>query len=356
MQPSVSLIIPVFNAELTIHETLASIESEVQLSNEINWQVIAIDDGSTDNSLQVVKDWQARIPLEIFLIPHSGGPAKPRNLGIEKSNSKYVFFLDSDDVLLPGGLSSAVLFAENNESDIVVCRLKSLDGRGVPRGMHKTNQATVDLGSSRIYWSLNPMKLIRRSLLIENNIRFAENMPRDEDQPFIFKAYLAAKTISVMSEPPVVGVRYAPGGTNLTLRKYEQSDLKAYLETMAGIMESAELTESTKSFLLIRNWEIEIAREMVWKRLALLDEKQWQELFEWLVIFADQNLEIDMLTKTSIRWRGVVGLIKRGSYADFEKLLQSRRRVINNSNAFLNLIGILGSNWIRLKSTLQLPR
>ena len=100
--------------------------------------------------------------MTIKLLPHSGSPAGPRNYGIETATSDYVFFLDADDVLLPGGLSAAVSYAIENESDVVLVKLKSLDGRGVPRGMFTGNQPKVTLSESRIYWALNPMKLVKR--------------------------------------------------------------------------------------------------------------------------------------------------------------------------------------------------
>jgi glycosyltransferase involved in cell wall biosynthesis len=272
---SVSIIIPVFNSEKTLGETLESFYFETVNRPDVNWEILVLDDGSTDKSLEVAKSWEEKLPLKTFELPHSGGPAKPRNHGIEVSTGDYVFFLDADDVLLTGGLAVAIDFATTNDSDVLVPRLKSLDGRGVPRGMFSANRNQVTLDDSRIYWALNPMKLIKRSLLIDNNIRFDESLKRDEDQPFVFKSYLAAEKISVLADPPVVGVRYSPSGTNLTLRKYEPSDLFQYLETMTSIMDSANLSSETKFFLLIRNWEIEISREFIWKRLALLDKASW---------------------------------------------------------------------------------
>jgi glycosyltransferase involved in cell wall biosynthesis len=336
--------------------TLESIEQNLELPKDCEWEVIAVDDGSSDQSLDILDKWKTRLPLQILKLPHSGSPAGPRNHGIEVSTGDYVFFLDADDVLLSGGLVAAIDFATKNDSDVVVPRLKSLDGRGVPRGMFSENRSQVNLDDSRIYWALNPMKLIKRSLLIDHDIRFDESLKRDEDQPFVFRSYLAAEKISVLAHPPVVGVRYSPSGTNLTLRKYEPSDLFQYLNIMTGIMDAANLDSDAKHFLLIRNWEIEISREFIWKRLGLLDEASWITSFEKLHQFSKTRLMPDMLPRTSIRWRGIVGLMGTANYKDLITLLRGRRLVLENKSVASKSRGILISNWIRLKATIRLPK
>jgi glycosyltransferase involved in cell wall biosynthesis len=356
VRKSISIIIPVFNAEETIVETLESIQAEIEKSPEISWEVLAVDDGSTDGSLEVLKSWESQIPIKTFSIIHSGSPAKPRNFGIQQAISEFVFFLDSDDVLMPGGLSASIEYAIENRSDLVLPRLVSLDGRGVPRGMYSKNQPDVNLENSRIYWALNPMKLIRRSLLIENKIEFDASLSRDEDQPFAFKAYLAAKKISILADPPVVGVRYSPSGANLTLRDYSKEELFKYLSVMTQIMDEGVETISTKQFLLIRNWEIEISREFIWKRLALMPKESWASSFEDLHEFSKAKLAPNMLPRTSIRWQGIVGLIGSANYTNLERLVAGRKLVLQNRSWISKARGVLISNWIRLKSTIFLPK
>jgi glycosyltransferase involved in cell wall biosynthesis len=356
MANSVSIVIPVFNAVATIEETLESIKAEIAISPEISWEVVAADDGSTDGSTEVLKSWMDRIPLKTFSLDHSGSPASPRNFGIQQATSEFVFFLDSDDVLLPVGLSATLKYAIENDSDVVVPRLVSLDGRGVPRGMYSKNQPDVELENSRVYWALNPMKLIRRSLLIDNEIKFDSTLSRDEDQPFAFKVYLAAKKISILADPPVVGVRYSPSGTNLTMRSYSKEELFKYLSVMTQIMDEGVESLSTKQFLLIRNWEIEISREFIWKRLALMPKDSWASSLEDLYEFSKERLVPQMLPKTSIRWRGIVGLIGSANYPDLEKLVKGRKLVLENRSWIGKCRGILISNWIRFKSTVRLPK
>jgi glycosyltransferase involved in cell wall biosynthesis len=356
MGTSVSIIIPLFNAVSTIEETLESIKTGISSSSKISLEIITVDDGSTDDSSKVLESWKNLLPLKNFTLEHSGSPASPRNFGIQQASGEFVFFLDSDDLLMPSGLSDAVAYAIANDSDVLLPRLVSLDGRGVPKGMYSRNQPNVNLENSRIYWALNPMKLIRRSLLIENKIEFDTSLSRDEDQPFAFKAYLAAKKISILADPPVVGVRYSPSGANLTLRDYSKEELLKYLSVMTEIMDEGVESPSTKQFLLIRNWEIEISREFIWMRLALMPKESWASSLEDLYEFSKVRLVPQMLPKTSIRWRGIVGLIGTANYYDLQKLLLGRKLVLENRSGLSKLRGILISNWIRLKSTVQLPK
>jgi glycosyltransferase involved in cell wall biosynthesis len=99
----VAVIVPLFNAEAYIAETIHSILAQ---SYE-DFVVMVVDDGSTDRSRAVVE----AIPDErVFLHtqPNSGGPATPRNVGIRLTTSEYVALFDSDDLMLPGKLAKSV--------------------------------------------------------------------------------------------------------------------------------------------------------------------------------------------------------------------------------------------------------
>ena len=355
MTCSVSLILPVFNAETTLPETLSSIATEFAAHPEIQWQVIAVDDGSTDDSVKILLEWNTKLPMTVKTLPHSGSPAGPRNHGIENAASDYVFFLDADDVLLAGGLTAAVSHAIANGSDVVLVRLQSLDGRGVPRGMFSGNQPIVKLSDSRIYWALNPMKLVKRELLVSNQIRFATDLEVGEDQPFSAMCYLHADNIAVLSDPPTVGIRYTKSGSNMTLRVKSAKAYFSLLEQMAAILESANLGEETKRFLWIRHWEIEIARELIWNSLPITPDGHRKD-FEQLHLLSQRYLLPQMLLRTSIRWRGIVGLIGNANYSELEKLLTARKLVIENVSFVSKLRGIAISNWIRLKATARLPK
>jgi glycosyltransferase involved in cell wall biosynthesis len=109
---SVSIIIPVYNAALLIKRCLDSVFD--QKGNHI-LDVIVIDDGSTDNSVEVIRNYPH--PVKIIQQPNQG-PAAARNRGIENAEGKYLAFLDADDYWLQGFLQETVEFLENNEEAI----------------------------------------------------------------------------------------------------------------------------------------------------------------------------------------------------------------------------------------------
>ena len=199
------------------------------------------------------------------------------------------------------------------------------------------------------------MKLVRRSLLIKNKIRFATDLAVGEDQPFSAMCYLNAKTVSVLSAPPVVGVHYTKSGSNLTLQVKPAAAYFALLNQMAKVLESANLEVSVKNFLWIRHWEIEIARELIWNSMPILPGAHDVDLAN-LHRLSQQHLVPSKLPKISIRWRGIVGLIATSNYSELEKLLFGRNLVLENKSMAKKIRGIFISNWVRLTATLRLPK
>jgi len=116
----VSVVIPVFNSERWIRQTLISVFEQDYESFEI----LVVNDGSTDNSLMIVKQVASeypRVDLRILDIANSG-VSFARNLGIKDSKGKYVALLDSDDIWHPNKLSLQVKFLEEHRSFIgVLC-------------------------------------------------------------------------------------------------------------------------------------------------------------------------------------------------------------------------------------------
>jgi glycosyltransferase involved in cell wall biosynthesis len=108
----VSVIIPCYNNEKWIAEAIDSALSQTYTSIE----VIVIDDGSTDKSLEIIKSYGDRIKWETGV---NKGQSAARNRGFNLSSGKYIQWLDADDYLLPDKLENQVYFLEKSDSDIV---------------------------------------------------------------------------------------------------------------------------------------------------------------------------------------------------------------------------------------------
>lgn len=99
LKPSFSIVIPVYNAEATLRETLASVASQ----SYQHFEVIAVNDGSTDSSLTILEAWkneQPHIPVEVIIQANQGLGAS-RNIAITKAKNDWIALLDADDLWLP---------------------------------------------------------------------------------------------------------------------------------------------------------------------------------------------------------------------------------------------------------------
>ena len=105
MEGLVSIVTPTFNSEKFISETIQSVQNQTYT----NWEMIIVDDCSTDNTANLVTE-KAQLDRRITFIRlnQNSGPAKARNAGIEKVSGKYMTFLDADDIWFPEFISTSI--------------------------------------------------------------------------------------------------------------------------------------------------------------------------------------------------------------------------------------------------------
>jgi glycosyltransferase involved in cell wall biosynthesis len=109
----VSIIIPTYNAAKFLDRTTKSVLNQTYK----NWELIIVDDASEDNTRKIIKNWERKDERikGIFLDKNSGGPAHPKNVGIQRAKGELIAFLDHDDEWMPEKLEKQVIFL--NESD-----------------------------------------------------------------------------------------------------------------------------------------------------------------------------------------------------------------------------------------------
>ena len=115
--PLISVIIPSFNVENYIEETINSVLKQ----SYNNFEIIVVDDSSTDKTLEVVeKISKSNNKIKYFKIKHSGRPSIPRNFGIKKASGEYVAFLDADDIWTRDKLKDQIRFLQKYPNLIFV--------------------------------------------------------------------------------------------------------------------------------------------------------------------------------------------------------------------------------------------
>lgn len=118
-QPLVSIIIPVYNDEKYIIETLNSVLNQVYT----NWECVIVNDGSTDASEKIIKDFIKNDNRFSYIFKANSGVAATRNLAITNAKGDYILPLDSDDKISPNYLQEAItVFTKNQEVKLVYCK------------------------------------------------------------------------------------------------------------------------------------------------------------------------------------------------------------------------------------------
>ena len=158
MKPcKISIIVPVFNGSLLIKRCLNSIFNQ---NIDHILEVIVIDDGSTDNTLELLEDYPQ--PL-IVLKQANQGPAAARNKGIEEAKGNYLAFLDADDYWEPTFLKETVSFLESKQEAIAVSvgqmhKILGKEDRVMPQLIlenHKINEKGITLDNFYQFWAIH---------------------------------------------------------------------------------------------------------------------------------------------------------------------------------------------------------
>lgn len=111
----ISVVIPIYNVASYLAQCLDSVYKQIDLSTE----VILVNDGSTDNSLEICKQYCEKYPDTLLVNKSNGGLSDARNAGTEVATGKYVYYLDSDDWLAPNAIRTLYDFATKNHCEVV---------------------------------------------------------------------------------------------------------------------------------------------------------------------------------------------------------------------------------------------
>jgi glycosyltransferase involved in cell wall biosynthesis len=199
MGVKVSVVVPIHNARSCLDACVESVLGQSMPPED--YEVLFVDDGSTDGTSRLLDDLAGRHPqVRVIHSDPSGGPGRPRNTGVAVAEGDYVYFLDQDDRLAPLALERLDAMARRCDSDIVIGKVVGHGGRGVPKSMFAASRDRADILADRLLGFMTPHKLFRTGFLRQHDLRFPEGPAWLEDHRMVVRAYFLAKTISVLAD------------------------------------------------------------------------------------------------------------------------------------------------------------
>ncbi len=127
----VSIVMPLYNCEKYIAETINSVLSQTYS----NWELLIVDDCSTDTSVEIVKEFaQKDTRIKLCEFTQNSGVANARNKAIEKAKGRYIAFLDSDDIWLPKKLAKQIAFMQKTNTELSYTAYTVIDEQSNEKG------------------------------------------------------------------------------------------------------------------------------------------------------------------------------------------------------------------------------
>lgn len=309
--PKLSIITPVYNSEQYLGDCISSILEQTFS----DFELILINDGSTDGSGQLcdrwaMKDARIRVYHQINM-----GPAAARNVGIEKAKGEYIGFCDSDDVLLPEYYQVLMSNILKYNADISGVSFISVDEQGNASHTEHTNKIYVfdneegfeEFLSRRVLDIHIWTKLYKKRFLDENNIRFdyIKNFKLEEDFLFNLKAFCASRCI-VFEDKHLY--TYLKKETSLS-REFYRKNIKSYMHN--GLLRIYKIEETTRKeyphLLYLAKRQSILYMIMMISRASEMRYSQIEPYFSYIMRYLRRNKKqvINDRSYFSMKWIGV---------------------------------------------------
>lgn len=236
-----TVIIPCYNSEDTIKETIESVEKQTSDS----FKILIIDDGSTDNGKEIVNKLNLKYKNIDYVYKENGGVSSARNLGIKLADTDYVSFLDSDDLYHRDFVKSMLENITKDDADVSFCSYYMY----YPNKMRMARSSFKDRNIVLEYLKGNNSTntncfVISRNFLIKNNIEFDDAINWGEDIYFFLKCMAISRNLSVVKDYLTYYRRYE--GKNNNLSNYDSSSLEKDKIFIYKILNDSDIILNTK--------------------------------------------------------------------------------------------------------------
>lgn len=283
-RPSVSIAVPVYNAEKYLRQCLDSVLSQ----SFSDWECILVDDGSSDGSAHICDEYANKDARFRVFHKENAGVSSARNFGIEVASGEYLIFLDSDDFLEKKCLEN--LLCRQYIPDLTVFAFSKVKGGNVV-GIKKLHSIFSD-NPEQVKEILLSMKadsytsdafcfpwnkLLRLTLIKENDVKFPLDIHLREDEIFMYRYLNACKSLEVLSEPlhfyriTQSGLTYRkrPCEEDLKLAEYILLETKL-LQTSKDFVDSQVIRALLYHFSAFMNAKSELEKKDILKKMKLI--------------------------------------------------------------------------------------
>jgi glycosyltransferase involved in cell wall biosynthesis len=243
----ISVIIPVYNAEIFLYKCIDSVLKQTYN----NFELILVNDGSKDNSLQVCKESSLKDNRVKTINQENQGPGSARNTGLAAATGDYIYFLDSDDFIESNLLETTIKAVEDYKYDMILFGFNkiTIQGKNIStikhnefdlRNLQQQQEDIAELfmdGGCFAVWD----KLFRKEFLIQNNIVF-DLKKRGEDIAFMIKSFKCAT--SLKSIPDILHNYHVVYNAS---HKYDKYIIENHCKNYASLFELLLNKDTNKS-------------------------------------------------------------------------------------------------------------
>lgn len=295
---TVSVIIPVYNASATLGVCLDSLNRQTIQ----RFELLFIDDSSTDRSLDILMSYAEQYSTGDFVVKvlrheRNRGVAAARNTGLEYATGEYVYYVDADDFIEPDTLECLLKEAQEKELDIVghewFLTFKS-DERYMKQPLFVTpDEALRQMMCGVMRWNLW-LFLVRRSLYVENNIRFIEGMNMGEDMMVMMKLFACAKRVTIINR---AFYHYGQSNSGSLTKTYSAE----HIRQVTNNVQEAERFISASSYAGLLSEFIPLLKLNIKLPLLITDDesryRQWTEWFPEANGYVMKNKRLPLRTR-----------------------------------------------------------
>jgi CDP-glycerol glycerophosphotransferase len=278
--PRISVVVPIYNVEAYLEPCLDS--AAAQTMGDLD--VVMVDDGSTDGSAAIARDYARRDSRFRLLTQPNGGLSAARNTGMDAAECEFLAFLDSDDLLPENAYELLLNALDQTGSDFAsgnvqrLTRWSTTQSRFVAKVFGSTRLKTHitkfrPLLADRTAWN----KLFRRSFWDSHGLRFPEGRVH-EDIPVILPAHFMAKSVDLVSDPVYLYRARDDGDLSITQRRLET---KVLLDRLQAIEEVRAYLKGNESRRARRWYDQSIVADDLRLHVNILDnaDDAYRELF-----------------------------------------------------------------------------